>query len=206
MQYPIIFVISYLFGSIPAAYLFLKFIHKTDITDSGSGNVGALNSMRVSSSAATGIAVFLFDFGKGLLSVYLASLISPENFFAVALALLASVTAHCFNPWLKFKGGRGLATGAGGVLMISPVILILWLVLWAIGYAFRKDIHFASASATLLSVALVWNAGDIINKYTFPPAAELIYLQITTTALFAIIFIKHWEPLKLYFGNQRVKK
>ncbi|RMD48182.1 MAG: glycerol-3-phosphate acyltransferase [Ignavibacteria bacterium] len=205
MEIFIIIITSILMGSIPTAYLLVKKFYGIDITSNGTGNVGAMNSARVTSSSIIGIAVFLLDFAKGLAAVYIASLILPDSFYAGAVALIVSVTSHCFNPWLKFKGGRGLATAAGGALMFSPLLLVLWVILWVIAYLFRKNIHFGNIAATVLSLALVWSSGDIINKYTYPSAEHVLLFKIAGSILFLIILIKHWEPIKSIFGKEGIK-
>ncbi len=115
MEYLISSVAGYLFGSLPTAYLVLKRSKNIDITESGTGNVGAMNSYEITNSKMIGILVFLIDALKGILSVILMKIIFPGEFVFPALALVFAVFSHCFNPWLKFKGGRGLATAAGGV-------------------------------------------------------------------------------------------
>jgi len=206
MNYLLIIIISYLLGSIPTAYLVVKKIYNIDITQNGSSNVGAMNSMRVTSSPYIGAVVFLIDFAKGLLSVFIASQFLPTDFIASALALIITVFSHSFNPWLKFKGGRGLAAAAGGLLMFSPMILGLWLFLWVIAYLFKKNIYFGNISSTILSVALIWSSGDIINKYTYPSADSVLTFQIAASILLLIIIIKHWEPLKTLFGGKWIRK
>ncbi len=201
MIYLVVVLIGYIFGSFPTAYLIVKKKHKINILNEGSGNVGAFNSIKVTSSKGIGIVVLLIDAGKGLLAVLLVGMIIPESFTASAIALIFAVLAHCFNPWLGFKGGRGLATAAGGTLMIAPLVLILWLLLWAIAYVFRKNVHFGNISATILSIALAWSSGDIINKYTFPHSDNPIIFQLMTTIMMSIILIKHWEPIKNWFSK-----
>lgn len=205
-EYLIIIISSILLGSIPTAYLIVKIIYGIDIRLTGSGNVGAYNSTKVTSSWGIGTAVFLIDAAKGLLSVFIASTLLPSDFIASAIALILSVLTHCYNPWLKFKGGRGLATAAGGSFMLYPMLLALWLLLWIIAYLFRKDTHFGNISSIVLTTALVWSSGDVINKYTYPSANDLIVFQIATTILFGIILARHWKYVREYYDRVKVKK
>ena len=101
MSYLYCSLIGYLLGSIPTAYIVLKRTQNVDITETGSGNVGAMNSFEVSNSKIIGILVFIIDALKGLLSVYLCLLLFPLNFIYPALALFFAVFSHCFNPWIK---------------------------------------------------------------------------------------------------------
>lgn len=206
MEYLIIIIVAYLLGSIPTAYLVVKKVAGLDIRNSGSGNVGAYNSTEVTSSWIVGVIVFLVDAAKGLLAVYIAATLLPDEFTASATALIIAVFAHCYNPWLKFKGGRGLATAAGGSFMLSPMILGLWIILWIIAYVFRKEIHFGNISATVLSIALLWSSGEIINKYTYPPAESVLSFQILATIMLLIILARHWESIKLMLSNFKVKR
>lgn len=196
LLYLLIFIIAYLMGSFPTAYLLLKYRHGKDITKEGSGNVGALNSFEVTKSRMTGITVLLIDFAKGFLAVFLSRFIGDDLFIAGAIALNAAVLGHCFSPWLIFKGGRGLATAAGGAVLLAPAIFLVWSLIWVIAFLFRRNVHFGNISATFLTALLTYNSGEILNKYSFPPAeseTEFIFAVIT---LMIIILSKHLDPLK----------
>lgn len=196
MTYIISIVIGYLFGSIPTAYILLKKKKGIDITQSGSGNVGAMNSFEVTRSKLIGIVVLIVDFLKGFLSVYLISLVYPENFALPAIALVFAIFSHCFNPWIEFKGGRGLATAAGGTVLLFPYFLLVWIILWLIFYALKKDILIGNIAATVLSLFLIANTSEIATKYTNPKAQSENELILFVISGLTIIFIKHIEPLK----------
>jgi glycerol-3-phosphate acyltransferase PlsY len=140
---------------------------------------------------------------KGLLSVYLTLVILPVNFVFPALALIFAVFSHCFNPWLKFKGGRGLATAAGGSLLLFPFLLVIWLVLWVIIYLVKKDILFANIWATFMSLILIFILDQVAYKYSFPKAEDISSLMFFSVGLLVIIFIKHIEPLKEILSNKK---
>ncbi len=201
MNYFFSIIIGYFLGSIPSAYLLVKLFAKKDITKEGSGNVGTLNSYEVTDSKLIGFFVFLLDFGKGLASVLLVKYLFGSNFNLIVTALIFAVAGHCFNPWLKFKGGRGLATAAGGTILFSPIILIAWVILWIVAYLFKKHIHFANIAATILTIALSFDSANIINKFTYPPAESLKLFRITVPIALLIILIKHWEPMKAIIKN-----
>ncbi len=196
MDYLISVAAGYLLGSIPTAYLILKKFNGIDITESGSGNVGALNSYRTSKSKRIGLLVLLIDIGKGFLSVYIISLIYPNIFTYHALSLTFAVFAHCFCPWLGFKGGRGLATAAGGSLLLFPFLIILWLLLWVIIYIFKKNVLFANIWANIMAFAIVLNSANIAVKYISPAPGTIAEMVLFAASLLLIIFIKHLEPLK----------
>lgn len=205
MEYLIIALFSYLIGSFPTAYVLLKKVKQIDITQNGSGNVGALNSYEVSNSKLIGVTVLLIDALKGFGIVYLSKILFGNDFLTGSISLLFSVTGHCFSPWIKFKGGRGLATAAGGSLILAPAILILWLLFWLLAYLFRKNIHFGNITATILTGLLSLSSSDILNKYSIPPADENFLFGVSVMLLMIVIFIKHIKPLKEYIDQQKNK-
>lgn len=206
MEYLLSSIIGYLLGSLPTAYLLLKKIRNVDITKEGSGNVGAMNTYDVSGSKIFGGIVLIVDALKGLLSVYIVLLIISKEFAFPAIALIFAVFAHCFNPWLKLKGGRGLATAAGGTVLLFPFMLVIWGILWVIVYIMKKDIIFANVWATIMSFIIILTSNQIAIKYTYPQADTLGTLIIFSTALFMIIFVKHIEPLKEIIDKKRIFK
>ena len=188
-------LIGYFLGSFPTAYLLLKKMKNLDITKQGSGNVGAMNTFDVTKSKILGGIVLLIDALKGLLCVYITLLIFPVNFIYPAFALLLAVFSHCYNPWLKFKGGRGLATSAGGTALLFPVLLIVWCIVWAIIYFMKRDIIFANVWATGSTIIILFGSADIVIKYSFPQAENISSLLLFSTGLMIIIFTRHIEPL-----------
>jgi glycerol-3-phosphate acyltransferase PlsY len=196
MEYLTASILGYLLGSIPTAYLLLKKIKGIDITATGSGNVGAMNSYEITNSKITGIIVLVIDALKGFLSVFIVTILFPNNFGYPALALIFAILSHCFNPWLDFKGGRGLATAAGGAIFIFPFMLVAWLVLWTIIYVLKKDILVANIFATILSLMVSFATSNIAVRFCNPSPESLSELMIFTTAVLVLIFIKHIEPLK----------
>jgi len=205
MYYLISAVIGYFLGSFPTAYLLLKKTKGIDITNTGTGNVGAMNSYEVTGSKSTGIIVMLTDALKGLLCVYIPLLLFPVNFAFPAIGIIFAVLSHCFNPWLGFKGGRGLASAAGGTLLIFPLLPVTWLVIWTLTYFIKKDIIEANIVAILLTLIIIYTAPDFALTYAFPKADSLSSLLLFTTALLAVIFIKHIEPLKELLANKNLK-
>lgn len=199
-------LIGYLLGSIPTAFLFVKFFNGNDITKVGSGNVGTLNSYEVTNSKLVGIGVFIIDFIKGLLTVIIVNNIFTEAFIYPATAVFFAVFAHCFNPWLKFKGGRGLATAAGASVVFIPLLLIIWVSLWIIAYAINKNIHFGNIWGTVMSIIIVFSSKDFVNKYSFIKSESPDFIAFFCTSVLIIIFIKHIEPLVSLIDNSKLKR
>lgn len=203
MYYLFSIIIGYLLGSFPTAYLLLK-NKGIDITKTGTGNVGAMNAFEVTNSKTSGLLVFLVDALKGLLAVYIPLLIFPVDFAYPGLALVSAVSAHCFNPWLIFKGGRGLATALGGTVLISPVIPAVWILTWIIIYLIKRDIIagniFANFS-TILAVCLLW---ELTYEFSFPKPDSVSTLLFFTFTLMILIFIKHIEPFLELINKKKI--
>ncbi|MCU0342801.1 MAG: glycerol-3-phosphate acyltransferase [Ignavibacterium sp.] len=203
MEYLLSSIIGYLFGSIPTAYLLLKKAKGIDITTSGTGNVGAMNSYEVTNSKLFGLIVLLVDFLKGLIPALFVLYVFEDSFFIASLAVLFAIFSHCFNPWLNFKGGRGLATAAGGSAVIFPFLPVAWIIFYLIVYVIKKDIHTANIFATVLSLISVLGFHDQVNKFANPQPVLVNELLLFTSAGLLIIFIKHIEPLKEIISNKQ---
>jgi acyl phosphate:glycerol-3-phosphate acyltransferase len=203
MEYSLSLIIGYLIGSIPAAYLLTKKTKGLDITNEGSGNVGAMNTYEVTNSRTLGITVLVIDALKGLLSVLIPLWIFPAEFSIAAIGLMGAVFSHCYNPWIDFKGGRGLATSAGGIAIILPHLLIIWLIFWVILYMWRKNIHFANILTSVLTLFLSLNVSFIAYNYTYPRAESVFEFVLFITGIFLLILIRHIDPLRELIKNPR---
>ncbi|MBQ3933783.1 MAG: glycerol-3-phosphate 1-O-acyltransferase PlsY [Elusimicrobiaceae bacterium] len=129
-------VLSYFLGAIPSGYLITKKIKGFDIRDYGSGNPGAANVYRIVGKKA-GLATFACDAAKGAVAVILAKILSPEVWLPIACGFIA-ICAHMWTVFLKFRGGKGVATSAGvfGALLPIPTIIAFLsfvIVVWRTG-------------------------------------------------------------------------
>lgn len=119
-----VFAVSFLLGSIPWGLIISKVVYHTDIREHGSGNIGTTNAMRTMGKAG-GIAVFLLDFGKGLVSgavgVAAMNLVASDALIGSvlmgAIATMGCTLGHIFSPWLHFRGGKGIAVAIGALCM-----------------------------------------------------------------------------------------
>ncbi|MBK7498212.1 MAG: glycerol-3-phosphate acyltransferase [Ignavibacteriales bacterium] len=202
MEYLLSAIIGYLFGSIPSAYLILKKKKGIDITNAGTGNVGAMNSYEVTNSKSIGLLVLFLDFIKAVIPVLIILLFLESSFLIASISVLFAIFSHCFNPWLGFKGGRGLATAAGGSAIIFPFLLIAWILFWVLVYLIKKDIHIANILATILSLVSVLASPDYLIQFAFPQPVLVNELLLFTSGGLLIIFIKHIEPLKEIISNK----
>lgn len=125
----LIFVITFLLGSIPFGVIISRLFFRKDIRNEGSGNIGTTNAMR-SLGKVGGASVFLLDFGKGLLSGYLGTvfmgMVEPTSGvaagqFMLSLSFLGCILGHIYSPWLKFHGGKGIAVAIGACFFVIGV-------------------------------------------------------------------------------------
>lgn len=206
MNYFLAALIGYLIGSFPTAYFLLKKSKGIDITKTGSGNVGAMNSFEITKSKSIGFSVLIIDALKGWLSAFLSYELIENNFSITVLGLIFAIIGHCYSPWIKFKGGRGLATSAGGAIFISLPVLFIWSILWLIFYSIKKDIHFGNIFATILSLIIPFLFSKEIISFSFIQPKNQIEFPIFISLIMIIILSKHFEPLKSLLKNSGIKK
>ncbi len=157
-------VFAYLLGSIPFGYLIVRWQKGVDVRSTGSGSTGATNVMR-NLGVIGFVATFILDVGKGILAVLLASrLTSGSNGWIplsgnpkwIACASVAAILGHCFPVWLKFRGGKGVATGVGVFIALAPVQVVLVLLIFAIVVAIWRYISLGSIVGTAAFPVLVY--------------------------------------------------
>jgi glycerol-3-phosphate acyltransferase PlsY len=166
----VLLVGSYLLGSIPFGYLAGRLVG-IDIRQAGSGNVGATNVVRVLGKGY-GYPVFALDFLKGFGAVKISMLMapgrppewnSPEIFGIVAA--VSSVLGHLYPPWLKFKGGKGVATSAGALLALTPVATLIGVAIWTIVFWMTRYVSLASiTAAVVLPIIILVVSSEDKNK------------------------------------------
>src|SRR5467141_1248657 len=137
---------AYLLGSIPFGLLLAKLFGGTDVRKAGSGNIGATNVARVAGPLA-GILTLVFDTAKGAAAVWLGGRVTNENATWMTIAAFAVLLGHCFPVWLKFKGGKGVATALGVFLALCPLAALAALLLFALVVACWRYVSLGSISA-----------------------------------------------------------
>ncbi|MFL5340456.1 MAG: glycerol-3-phosphate 1-O-acyltransferase PlsY [Gemmataceae bacterium] len=147
----LVVVLSYLVGSIPFGFLIARW-HGIDIRTAGSGNIGATNVVRVLGKRV-GAAVFVLDFLKGALPTIVAGSIGTEAWLPIVAGLTA-VLGHMFPVWLGFRGGKGVATGAGVVSVLFPLATLGALLVWAVFFCVLRYVSLASVVAAAVLVGL----------------------------------------------------
>ena len=188
-------LLFYFIGSVPTAYILLKKLHKKDITKEGSGNVGAMNSYDVSGSKKTGILVFLLDFLKGLIPTLLVLKVFSLNFDDLIIPLSALVIGHNYSVWLRYKGGRGLSTAAGILVVINYWAVVIWCLLYLLSLLIKKNVHIDNTVATILLpfMLLILNSQGLMCNCT----GNINFGQflILCSIICFVVFLKHISPI-----------
>jgi glycerol-3-phosphate acyltransferase PlsY len=200
----IIFIVvltgSYLLGSIPFGYLISR-IAGIDIRKVGSCNIGATNVLRVLGKRY-GYAVFLLDFFKGFGAVKLSMLLgmrsspgwnSPELFGIIAA--ISSIVGHSYPPWLKFKGGKGVATSAGALFALTAVGGLIGLGIWIIIFWLTRYVSVASITAALLLPVVI-----LMISWRNESARVIFYFSVCSAA---VVIWRHRSNLsRLMHGTE----
>jgi len=188
MDIIIIGIICYLLGSIPFGFIFTKIFLKKDIRDIGSGNIGATNALRTGNKLI-GYSTLFFDIIKAVIPVIYIKINFPELLF---IASLCTFLGHVFPIWLKFKGGKGVATYVGILFAINIYFGLVFIISWLITFAFSK---FSSLSSLIASISV--------------PIYLLILTQfdqvIFFTIMFILIFFTHRENIKRLKNKEETK-
>jgi acyl phosphate:glycerol-3-phosphate acyltransferase len=186
-------IVSYLLGSIPFGYLLVRLVTGEDVRASGSGNIGATNVAR--KSPLLGIATLLLDAAKGLTAVYLARLVfsGPHRHLIMTVAAFFAVLGHLFPIWLKFRGGKGVATSLGAFLLITPKSILCMVgifILLAIAFRYVSLGSIAVAAAFPL---LAWALGE------YHEPVELLIIATVS----ALVIWKHRQNInRLTHGTE----
>ncbi|MCK4957560.1 MAG: glycerol-3-phosphate 1-O-acyltransferase PlsY [Candidatus Cloacimonetes bacterium] len=187
-------IVAYIMGSIPTSYILGKKFKGIDIRNFGSGNVGATNALRILGTKY-GVISMILDMAKGAIPVFAAKFLGYSDIWLILIALTA-ILGHIFTIFLKFKGGKGVATSAGVFIALAPsaigiALLVFIIVVWISKYVSLGSIL---AASTLFAVELIINIRNGFQQ------KEILTL-ITIVALF--IIIKHKANIKrLIAGNE----
>ena len=173
-MYLILGIFSYLIGSIPFSYLIPKWIGKIDIRTMGSGNTGTTNVVRTL-GMKVGVLAFIGDFLKGIIPALIGLIWLGELGGIIGGSM--AVIGHCYPVWLKFKGGKGVATSAGILIVLMPDICILLLIGQFFIIALTKYMSLASLlSAVLLPVlAFIFSKSDQMVLFSIGLAMFVIF-------------------------------
>ena len=196
--YFIVAGVAYLLGSIPFGFLLVLLVRKQDIRAQGSGNIGATNVMR-SGARGLGVLTFLLDGGKGYAAVIVAEWLArnqrlPTQVGIAILAALVVVIGHVFPVWLKFRGGKGVATAFGAFIAFCWPAALSAFGLWAVIVLLSRYVSLASiVAAFTLPFLTLW-------------LSQHRYGVVSTIAIFAtcwLVIVKHKQNIvRLTQGNE----
>jgi glycerol-3-phosphate acyltransferase PlsY len=188
MRPVLILIAAYLLGSIPFGYLIVRAKEGADVRETGSGGTGATNVTRRAGKKA-GLITLLLDAAKGLVAVALARWLLTDNFeinWWVAAAAVLAVVGHCFPVWLGFRGGKGVATGVGVFLGLSPLAVVCSLIVFVLVVWMTRYISLGSITATVVFPLCVW----LLSLYLKSPVSLAPVLSAAILGG-AIIIIMH---------------
>lgn len=167
MQLVLVVIIAYLIGSIPFGYLIVRAKEGGDVRQTGSGGTGATNVTRRAGRSA-GVLTLILDALKGALAVFIAQLVSNTD-WSTAAAAIAVIVGHIFPIWLRFKGGKGVATGVGVFLMLDPLAVLCAGVIFLAVVLLTKYVSLGSILAAAAIPLFVW-----LNTATGPLLAAAV--------------------------------
>ena len=173
-KYILIAVVAYLIGSIPNGLILGKHIWNVDLRQFGSKNIGATNAFRVLGPWPA-FWVFLTDMSKGVIGVWFAQYLIGTP-LALIIGGIAAIAGHNWSIFLRFTGGRGVATGLGVIAMISPVVTTIVFIVWAAIVYFTRYVSLASIVAAFLVPVFMWALGERTEIFYFGIVAALFVI------------------------------
>ena len=188
----VIAVAAYLLGSIPVGYVLVRIFRRQDVRSLGSGNIGATNVMRTGGKGL-GAATFLLDVLKGVAAVWLGGEIGRWLIPAAplrdaqALAALFAVLGHIFPCWLRFRGGKGVATGFGVFLVASPWAALAAIATFAVVFAITRYVSVGSILGAFAFLVFAW---------IFPPGPHPPFFFAVECFIVSLIVIKHHQNIR----------
>ena len=178
MEYLIVGITSYLMGSIPFGFILTKIFLKKDIREIGSGNIGATNALRTGNKLV-GYTTLILDIAKAIIPVIYVKMNYPELIY---IASLCAFLGHVFPIWLKFKGGKGVATYVGILFSINILLGLIFIVSWGVVFLIFR---YSSLSSIIGSLS--------IPLYLFVTAEKSSLIFFVT--MFVLIFFTHRENI-----------
>ena len=188
MEIGLIAIISYLLGSIPFGFLLTKIFLKKDIRKIGSGNIGATNALRTGNKVI-GYSTLILDILKAVIPVLVIKIYFAEFIFISSLSVFLG---HVFPIWLKFNGGKGVATYVGILFCINYILGLCFIISWAVVFLISKYSSLSSLLASLLIPVYHYFFIDSENYYFF-------------IIMFILIFYTHKENIKRLKNNTESK-
>ena len=188
MEYLIVGIISYLMGSIPFGLILTKIFLKKDIREIGSGNIGATNALRTGNKLI-GYSTLVMDIAKAIIPVIYVKINYPDLIY---IASLCAFLGHVFPVWLKFKGGKGVATYVGILFSINILLGIIFVIVWGTIFLIFK---FSSLSSIIGSLSIP------VYLIVTGQTNDVVFFGI----MFILIFFTHRENIKRLKNKDETK-
>lgn len=195
MNQALALVLAYLLGSIPFALIAGK-LHGVDLREAGSGNLGATNVFRTLGRTA-GVTVMVLDIAKGAAAVLVAVALT-DNPWPIAAGALA-ILGHVFPVWTHFKGGKGVAVGAGALIGLVPAASGVLLVLWILLVVFTRYVSVASIVAALAAAPLAYVFGAPWSYVVFIALAGVFVIYKHRENIVRLV---HGDESRIQFGRK----
>jgi len=188
MDFLVIGIASYLMGSIPFGLILTKLFLNKDIREIGSGNIGATNALRTGNKLI-GYSTLIFDIAKAIIPVIYVKFNYPDLIY---IASLCAFLGHVFPIWLKFKGGKGVATYVGILFSINIILGLVFVASWVFIFLLSKYSSLSSIIASLLVPIYILITGQINDAIFF-------------AIMFILIFFTHRENIKRLKNKEESK-
>ena len=188
MDYLVVGIASYLMGSIPFGLILTKIFLNKDIREIGSGNIGATNALRTGNKLI-GYSTLIFDIAKAVVPVIYVKINYPDLIY---IASLCAFLGHVFPVWLKFKGGKGVATYVGILFSINILLGLIFVASWGIVFLLFRYSSLSSIIGSMSVPAYILITGQINNAIFF-------------AIMFILIFFTHRENIKRLKNKEESK-
>jgi len=186
-------VLAYFIGGIPFGLVIVRLMTGRDVRASGSGNIGATNVLRTTGRIA-GVLTLILDAAKGWLAVWIASLLTGGNVFWISMAAFAVLVGHAFPAWLRFKGGKAVASFLGAYLFLTPIPVFAVLLLFIFLVFWTRHLSLGSVVAAGLFPLACW----MILHPDWP-------ILVSAVAAACLIIYRHADNIRrIRAGNERI--
>ena len=186
-------VLAYFIGGIPFGLVIVRLMTGRDVRASGSGNIGATNVLRTTGRMA-GVLTLILDAAKGWLAVWIASLLTGGNVFWISMAAFAVLAGHAFPAWLRFKGGKAVASFLGAYLFLTPIPVFAVLLLFIFLVFWTRHLSLGSVVAAGLFPLACW----MILHPDWP-------ILVSAVAAACLIIYRHADNIRrIRAGNERI--
>lgn len=189
-------LLGYIVGSIPTGFLAVRMTSGRDIRHEGSGKTGGFNTFTVTRSRFVAVGVGLFDAFKGFAVAWIAWELYPDDPNIQSAGIIGALLGHNYPVWLRFKGGRGLATVAGALFAVGQFVLVIWCVVWFATYRWTKDIIIGNLTACVVSLAAVWVVPHQVLSWFMIRDVDPAYYASFVSVVLVLLLIGHYDGIR----------